>query len=70
MSLVIAVGQIGTGAGAVAAGFLYEAWGYRSVTFASAATVVGLAFVVWRYLPEPTAQAVDPVPLEPMPAEA
>ena len=69
MSLVIAVGQIGTGAGAVAAGFLYEAWGYRSVTFASAATVAGLAFVVWRYLPEPTAQAVDPVPPEPVPVE-
>ena len=61
MSLVIAVGQIGTGAGALAAGFLYEAWGYRAVTFVSAATVVALAVVVWLYLPEPTEQAVDPV---------
>ena len=61
MSLVIAVGQIGTGAGAFAAGFLYEIWGYRSLTFASASTVLLLAYVVWRYLPEPTAQAVDPV---------
>ena len=63
MSLVIAVGQIGTGAGAVLAGLIYETWGYRSVTFASAATVVALAYVVWKYLPEPTEQAVD-VPVE------
>ena len=58
MSLVIAVGQIGTGAGAAVAGFLYEGSGFRAVTFASAATVVLLAWVVWRYLPEPTGQAV------------
>ena len=59
MSLVIAFGQIGMGAGAAMAGLLYESWGYRSLTFTAAATVVMLAYVVWRYLPEPTAQAVE-----------
>ena len=63
MSLVIAVGQIGTGVGGILAGALYGAWGFRSVTFASAATVVVLAWVVWRYLPEPTGQAEYVEPL-------
>ena len=57
MSLVIAVGQIGTGLGAVVAGVLYARWGFGTVAVASAATVVALAWAVWRFLPEPTGQA-------------
>lgn len=68
MSLVIAVGQIGTGMGGIVAGVLYGSWGFRSVTFASAATVVLLAWVVWRYLPEPTGQAVEAIATEPVTA--
>jgi predicted MFS family arabinose efflux permease len=53
LALAIALGQIGTGLGAVAAGLLYEGAGYRASTFASAAAIGLLAILVWRYLPEP-----------------
>ena len=62
MSLVIAVGQIGTGAGAAIAGLLYEAEGFRPVSLLAASTVVALAWVVWRHLPEPQQDARVPVP--------
>lgn len=58
MSLVIAVGQIGTGAGAAIAGALYADHGFRLVSIVATSTVVALAWVVWRYLPEPDGQAV------------
>lgn len=57
-SLTIAVGQIGTGLGAALAGFLYSGLGYRASTWASAATIVALGWVVWRHLPEPAEQRV------------
>ncbi|MEM6327346.1 MAG: MFS transporter [Bacteroidota bacterium] len=62
MSFVIAIGQIGTGAGALMAGLLYAGLGFRAVTFVSAATVVAMAVVVWRALPEPTSDPLDPRP--------
>ncbi|MDX1438618.1 MAG: MFS transporter [Rubricoccaceae bacterium] len=58
MSLTIAIGQTGTAIGAFVAGFLYAGAGYRTTTFASAATVLVLAVLVWRFLPEPTEDAV------------
>ncbi|MEM1054604.1 MAG: MFS transporter [Bacteroidota bacterium] len=75
MSLVIAVGQIGTGAGAVLAGMVYAGAGFRTVTFISAATILVMALVVWWALPEPTADAtLAPAPqddtAEPLNAEA
>lgn len=53
LALAIALGQVGTGLGAALAGTLYDDWGYRASTFASAAAIALLAWVVWRYLPEP-----------------
>ena len=59
LSLTIAVGQIGTGVGAALGGVLYADLGYTSNTLASAAVLLAMAGLVWRWLPEPTAQAVD-----------
>ncbi len=59
LSLTIAIGQLGTAIGAFIAGVLYGGGGYRTTTFASAATVVILAWLVWRFLPEPTEDAVQ-----------
>ncbi len=53
LSLTIAIGQIGTGIGAAVAGSLYAAAGYRADTLASSAAILLLAWIVWRYLPEP-----------------
>lgn len=58
MSFVIAIGQIGTGLGALLAGVIYADAGFRTVTFASTATVLVMAVVVWWALPEPTEDAV------------
>ena len=63
LSLTIAVGQIGTGVGAALGGVLYADWGYTANTLASAAAILAMAALVWKWLPEPQAQAVDtPVP--------
>ena len=61
LSLTIAVGQIGTGVGAALGGVLYAEAGYTLNTLASAAVMLAMAGLVWRWLPEPTAQAVDAV---------
>ena len=54
LSLTIAVGQIGTALGAALGGVLYAGAGYRANTWASAATILLMALLVWRALPEPT----------------
>lgn len=53
LALAIAVGQVGTGLGAALAGAIYGGVGYRASTLASAATILLLAWLVWRALPEP-----------------
>ncbi len=53
LAMAIALGQIGTGLGAAVGGLLYGEWGYRESTFASALAIALLAWIVWRYLPEP-----------------
>ena len=63
LSLTIAIGQIGTGVGAAVAGVLYAEVGYAANTALSAAVVLAMAALVWLWLPEPTAQAVDPEPV-------
>ena len=60
LSLTIAVGQIGTGAGAALGGALYARVGYVANTSVSAAVILLMAALVWAWLPEPTGQAVDP----------
>ncbi|NNF58520.1 MAG: MFS transporter [Rhodothermaceae bacterium] len=62
LSLTIAVGQIGTGLGASLGGILYASSGYRMTTMASAASIVLMALLVWRFLPEPTADAEEAIP--------
>jgi predicted MFS family arabinose efflux permease len=72
LSLAIAVGQVGTGIGAAFAGMLYAGFGYRASTLTSAATMIVLAWLVWRFLPEPgtpeAAEALGEVAEEVVPA--
>jgi predicted MFS family arabinose efflux permease len=67
LALAIAVGQIGTAIGAAAGGVLYDSAGYRVNTLVSAATILVMAALVWRALPEPVA---EPVPATPTPEPA
>ena len=68
LALTIAVGQIGTGAGAIAGGVLYERLGFGANAGASAATMLLMAVLVWRLLPEPAdPDAAPAVPAAPGP---
>ena len=69
LSLAIAVGQIGTGLGATAAGVLYASSGYRASTFAAAALMLVMAGLVWRFLPEPREEMAEAEPAEARPAD-
>lgn len=53
MSLSMAAGQLGFGAGGAIAGPAYGMYGYVSNTVIGAASVVLTALLVWRLLPEP-----------------
>lgn len=53
MSLLVAIGNIGSGLAGVIAGPLYEFQGYLSNTLLGAATIILTAFVVWKFVPEP-----------------
>lgn len=53
MSLMMALGQLGSGIGAAAAGFVYAVHGYAGNTVLAAATVLLLTLLVWRFLGEP-----------------
>ena len=56
MSLSIAIGQVGMGAGSALAGVAYEHFGYFSNTVLGATSMLIMAFVVARYIPEPRGQ--------------
>jgi predicted MFS family arabinose efflux permease len=53
MSLMIAIGQVGYGLGGAVAGPAYAKAGYLSNTIIGAVLILAMAWVVWRYLPEP-----------------
>lgn len=53
MSLTIALGQIGLGLGGAFAGAIYTTSGYVSNTLFGAASVLLMAVLVWRFIPEP-----------------
>lgn len=53
MSLLVAIGQVGYGIGGTIAGPAYVSQGYYSNTIIGAAMILGMAFIVWKYLPEP-----------------
>lgn len=65
MSLAVSIGNLGSAAGSVFAGFAYTSFGYRSNTVLGAASVVLMAFIVWRFLPEPKGDSVQGVQPEP-----
>lgn len=56
MSLLVAIGQVGYGIGGTIAGPAYVSQGYLSNTLIGAAMILGMAFIVWKYLPEPELQ--------------
>jgi predicted MFS family arabinose efflux permease len=53
MSLTISLGQIGMGLGGAAAGMIYTQLGYVHNTLLGAASVLLMAFLVWKYIREP-----------------
>jgi len=53
MSLLIAIGQIGYGIGGGISGIFYVEYGYISNTILGAATIMIMAFIVWKFIPEP-----------------
>ncbi|MCR9132026.1 MAG: MFS transporter [bacterium] len=53
MSLLVAIGNIGSGLAGVLAGPLFEYFGYLSNTMFGAFTIVVTAYVVWKFVPEP-----------------
>lgn len=60
LAMTIAVGQIGTGLGATLGGVLYAGPGYRASTLVASALMLVIAWIVWRWLPEPTEDAPLP----------
>lgn len=53
MSLLVAIGNVGSGFAGTLAGPLFEKFGYISNTMLGAFTIILTAYIVWRYVPEP-----------------
>ena len=53
MSLLVAIGQVGFGLGSAIAGPFYSTEGYVSNTIIGAVVIVLMAYVVWKFIPEP-----------------
>lgn len=53
MSLMMAIGQIGFGAGGALAGAVYGAVGYEGNAWLAAGAGLAVALIAWRWLPEP-----------------
>lgn len=53
MSLLVAIGNIGSGLAGVLAGPLFEKYGFVSNSILGAFTIVITALIVWKYVPEP-----------------
>lgn len=53
MSLLVAIGNIGSGLAGVLAGPLFEKYGFASNSILGAFTIVITALIVWKYVPEP-----------------
>ncbi len=53
MSLLVAIGNVGSGLAGSLAGPLYDKFGYISNTVFGAFTIVLTAYVVWKFVPEP-----------------
>ena len=66
MSLSMAVGQGGYGVGGALAGPVYGAYGYAGTATLAALSALGVAVLVWRFLPE--TRAATPLPPGALPA--
>lgn len=53
MSMLVAIGNVGSAIAGSVAGPLFEQYGYISNTLFGAFTIILTAFIVWRYVPEP-----------------
>lgn len=53
MSLLVAIGNVGSGFAGTLAGPLFKEFGYISNTMLGAFTIILTAYIVWRYVPEP-----------------
>ena len=62
LSLTIAIGQIGTAAGAALAGVLYGRYGFTSNALASAAAMAVMAALVYTSFPEPVEPGAEALP--------
>jgi predicted MFS family arabinose efflux permease len=56
LSLAVGVGQLGFAFGSTLAGFTYARHGFPASTFLSAMFLLLTAWIVWRFIPEPTLQ--------------
>jgi predicted MFS family arabinose efflux permease len=72
LSLAVAIGQVGIGIGGAVAGMAYTKYGYISNTVVGAISILGMAWLVQRALPEPKeddfqpkGEAADPEGAEP-----
>ena len=66
MSLSMAMGQGGYGVGGALAGPVYGAYGYTGTAALAALSALGVAVLVWRFLPE--TRSATPLRPEPLPA--
>lgn len=64
MSLAVALGHVGFSLGSAAAGPFYADVGYGSNTAIGAVSVLLMAAIVWRWIPEPEGADAEPI-LEP-----
>ncbi|MBO6524414.1 MAG: MFS transporter [Balneolaceae bacterium] len=53
MSLLVAIGNVGSGLAGSISGPLFDYYGYLSNTIFGASTIIITAFVVWKFVPEP-----------------
>ncbi len=70
MSLTISLGQVGMGVGGAMAGLVYTKMGYLNNTLFGAISVLLMAYIVWKFIPEPELKKkinAAPVSLHPIP---
>jgi predicted MFS family arabinose efflux permease len=64
MSMLVAIGNVGSGLAGTIAGPLFEFYGYLSNTLIGAFTIILTALIVWKFVPEPEL-VKNNAPLEP-----
>jgi predicted MFS family arabinose efflux permease len=60
MSLAVGLGQVGFATGGLLAGYTYRHYGYVGDTILSSILLLLSAWLVWRFLPEPHAEDLQP----------